>query len=211
MIHLFVILQALAAVLLGAVGLFTGFRRPDGGLNRTGFLLLGGGGACYIAFAVCLQVLNDVDAARKQHRIEELLDKYFSAKAPLVMATPKGPTIPVLAAPSDAISITRPQDEAEVGPRALVEGTASSSASNVWVVVHPMDTSSYWVQPRVSVRSGGAWTGMAYLGRSGSLDVGKKFEVVALADPFDILQEGEYGNSWPRAKWTSKPVILTRR
>jgi len=77
--------------------------------------------------------------------------------------------------------------------------------------VHPMDTSSYWVQPRVSVRSGGAWRGMAYFGRSGDLDKGKRFEVVAIAGPREALQEGEYGSTWPRAEWTSKPIAVIRR
>jgi hypothetical protein len=52
---------------------------------------------------------------------------------------------------------------------------------------------------------------MAYFGRSGDLDKGKRFEIVAIAEPHDTLVEGEYGSDWPRAKWTSKPITVIRR
>jgi hypothetical protein len=52
---------------------------------------------------------------------------------------------------------------------------------------------------------------MAYFGRSGDLDKGKQFEIVAFADPNDRLQEGGDESAWPKAKWTSNPITVTRR
>jgi hypothetical protein len=206
-----VIAQAIAAILLGAVGLFPSLQRPGGGLNRKGYILLGLGAVAFLSATVSVQALNDADANRKQRRIEGLIDRYFSVTAEFVMTTPRAPTVPIRATLGGIITIANPRDDAKVEQRGLIGGTASDSIRDVWVIVHPMDTSSYWVQPRVSVRSGGVWSGMAYFGRSGDLDNGKRFEVVAIAEPQDTLREGEYGNSWPKAKWTSRPITLIRK
>lgn len=203
--------QALGAVLLGAVGLFSGFQKPGGGLNQRGYLFFGLGAAVFLIASAFSQVLNSAESDRKDRQIRQLLDKYFSAESELVMKTPKAPSAPLPTTAGQAITITVPPDGSEVDQKSLVEGTVSDSSQEVWVVVHPLDTSSYWLQPRVSVHSSGLWNSMAYFGRSGDLDKGKRFEVVAIAGPYDTLQEGEYGSTWPRARWTSKPITVTRR
>lgn len=207
MIRLLVVAQALAAILLGAVGLFPGLQKPGGGLNRNGSIMLLAGAIGFIAATISIQLLNDKESDRKQRRIEDLINVI----AKEVMETPKGSPRSIRASPGDIITITSPGDGKKVDQRYLIEGTASDMVRDVWVVVHPIDTSSYWIQPRVSIRSDGAWSAMAYFGRSGELDKGKKFEVVAIADPQESLREGDFKDDWPIAKWASKPVVLIRR
>lgn len=208
---LLVIAQALAAILLGAVGLFPRLQRPGGGLNRSGYLLFMLGTAVFVTATASIQALNDAESNWKQRRIEELIDRYFSVTSELVMRTPKAPSTTLPATTGQVITITGPPDGLEVDQRHFVEGTVSDPSREVWVVVHPLDTSSYWVQPRVTVHSSGVWRSMAYFGRSGDLDRGKRFEIVAIAEPHETLQEGEYGSTWPRARWTSKPITVIRR
>ncbi len=216
MTAIFVIAQSLAAILLGAVGLLPGCHGSGGELNRRGFLLLGLGAVVFVTSTASIQALNSAESIRYQRRIEEnqrrteeLIDRYFNVVSGLVMTTQKAPSSPP-ATTGQVIMITSPPEGGEVDRRHAIEGTVSSPAREVWVVVHPLDTSSYWVQPRVSVDSSGAWQSMAYFGRSGDLDIGKRFEIVAIADPHSTLHEGEYGNAWPKAKWTSKPITVIR-
>jgi hypothetical protein len=210
-IALLVTAQALAAIVLGVVGLFPRLQRRGGGLNRYGYRLLGFGAAVFVTATVAIQVTNDAEAGHKQRRTERLLDRLFSVTAELVMMTPRGSSIPVAATTGTPITITSPHDDSEVDQRHFIQGMVSAPDKDVWVVVHPLDTSSYWVQPRVSVRSDGTWRVVAYFGRSGDLDKGKKFEVVAIGSPREALQEGEYGSTWPDAHWTSSPVVVIRR
>jgi hypothetical protein len=207
MVPLLVVVQALAAILLGAVGLFPSLQKAGGGLNRNGYVFLAVGAFAFVVATATIQILNDAESDRKQQRIEDLMNVI----ADRVMASPGGPAAPIEARVGDVIKIESPPDGAEVDQQAMIEGSAVEDARNVWLVVHPVDTSSYWVQPRVAMRSNGTWSGMVYLGRSGERDKGKNFEIVAIADPEGTLREGEYGSSWPKAKWASRPVVLTRR
>ena len=71
------------------------------------------------------------------------------------------------------ISITKPGNETKVDERPLVEGAVSNTTAVVKVVVHPMETGDYWVQPNVSVKTDGTWKVQIYIGRPGDIDVGK--------------------------------------
>jgi hypothetical protein len=50
-----------------------------------------------------------------------------------------------------------------------------------------------------------------YVGRPGNVDVGKQFEIMAIANPKRPLKEGELLSFWPDAESRSEPVKVTRR
>lgn len=81
----------------------------------------------------------------------------------------------------------------------------------VWVVIHPMEASDYWVQPSLTVKNDGTWKVMIYVGRPGRIDVGKQFEVMAVANPKVNLKEGDVLSGWPEAEWKSEVIELIRK
>ncbi len=109
------------------------------------------------------------------------------------------------------IAITTPKDGDKVLRRPLVEGTVSDPNATVAVIVHPLEISDYWVQPAVSVRNNGSWKVMIYIGRPGSTDIDKTFEIKAVANPNSTLREGEVLSSWPKAEAISDLIEVTRK
>jgi hypothetical protein len=78
----------------------------------------------------------------------------------------------------------------------------------VWLVIHPTDISSYFVQPRATSRAG-EWKAKVYVGRRGK-DYGATFEIKAFGDPIDPLQEGWVLDYWPEAGVESESVEFTK-
>lgn len=111
---------------------------------------------------------------------------------------------------SQPIHITAPKDNEQVAELPMVEGMVSSSTAKVWVIVHPMEVSDYWVQPPVTVREGGKWKVQIHIGRPGAVDVGKHFEILAVANPKNSLKEGVL-KEWPEAEWKSQVIEVTRK
>ena len=109
------------------------------------------------------------------------------------------------------VAISSPTDGSPVGQRPIVEGTVSDPTASVWVVVHPLEVSDYWVQPRITVRDSGSWKVQIHIGRPGSLDVGKLFEVRAVANPDVDLREGRVLDGWPKAAAISNMVEFIRK
>ncbi|HEY2170373.1 MAG TPA: hypothetical protein VGJ30_12155 [Candidatus Angelobacter sp.] len=110
----------------------------------------------------------------------------------------------------DPIQITSPTDGATVPERPFVEGTVSDPNATVWVVIHPMEVSDYWVQPKTSMRGGGRWKVQVYAGRPGTPDVGKHFEIRAVANPKQPLREGIKLTDWPNAQLQSPIIEVVR-
>jgi hypothetical protein len=109
------------------------------------------------------------------------------------------------------LRITAPLDKAKVPERPYVEGTVADSNARVWVIVHPMEVSDYWVQPSVTVKETGAWKVKIYIGRPGTIDVGKQFEILAVANPKIRIKEGDVISEWPDAKFKSQVIEVTRK
>ena len=107
------------------------------------------------------------------------------------------------------VAITQPQPDAKVEQRATVSGSVSDPRAKVWVVIHPTETSGFWVQPPVTVDSDGTWSVLAYFGE-GSRDSGKPYEIRAFANPSETLKPGERSD-WPTASAQSKVVRVTRK
>jgi hypothetical protein len=109
------------------------------------------------------------------------------------------------------IIISTPVYGSHVIERPYVAGTVTDPNASLWVVVHPMDVSDYWVQPAVTVRRDGSWKVQIYIGRSGNVDVGKRFEIRAVANPKVRLREGLVLPGWPQAGVISDVVEVERR
>lgn len=96
---------------------------------------------------------------------------------------------------AQSVTISSPNSGSNAAYRQIVSGTVNPNLQ-VWVVVHPLDTSNYWVQPKITVQNK-KWDVVVYLGRQGNADVGKLFEIRAVASPKDQLWEGKILSSWP--------------
>lgn len=107
------------------------------------------------------------------------------------------------------IAITNPSEGSKVVHREYVKGTVSDPNADVWVVIHPVETSGFWIQPPVTVKNNGTWKVKAYFGRSG-MDIGKEFEIRAFANPSSSLQEGESIN-WPSSEARSDVIDVIRK
>jgi hypothetical protein len=111
--------------------------------------------------------------------------------------------------PKFTISITEPKDEAFVPERPSVKGTISDSSAKVWVIVHPMRESKYWVQPSITVQDS-AWEVVAYIGK-GETGVGERFEIMAVVNPKKELKAGDILPGWPEAQSKSQVIQVTRK
>ena len=116
-----------------------------------------------------------------------------------------------LEAPKVELSIVEPKDGTKVPERPYIKGIVADPNAEVWVIVHPMEVADYWVQPRVSVRRDGTWKVNIYIGRPGRIDVGKHFEIRAVANPKAKLSRGDILRGWPEAKWSSEVIEVTRK
>ncbi len=109
------------------------------------------------------------------------------------------------------LHITAPPDKVQVPERPFVEGTVADPNAKVWVIVHPMEVSDYWVQPSITVKRDGTWKVKIYIGRPGRIDVGKQFEIMAIANPKVRLKEGSILKEWPESQWKSQVIEVIRK
>lgn len=107
------------------------------------------------------------------------------------------------------ITISVPVQGSLVDQRQDISGSVSDPAANVFVVVHPVTVSEFWIQPPVTVRNSGEWKVKAHFGRQG-MDQGAEFEIRAFANPSAQLQEGKY-STWPAAAARSDVVEVKRK
>lgn len=108
-----------------------------------------------------------------------------------------------------SVTIRSPGTGDKVDQRHDVTGSVSDSTATVWVVVRPVETSDFWVQPPVTIRHDGTWRVRAYFGEAGK-HVGKEYEVRAFANPTESVAEGRRSD-WPKATAQSDVVDVTRR
>ena len=113
--------------------------------------------------------------------------------------------------PQVPIIINLPVNNESVSQRPLIQGSVSNSSYEVWVIVHPMEVSDYWVQPKLTVRNNGIWKASIYIGREGNVDVGKHFEIMAIANPSEKIEGGMKLSYWPDAEEKSEIVVLIRK
>jgi hypothetical protein len=107
------------------------------------------------------------------------------------------------------LRITRPTDKSKVTMRSAIEGIAPDVQTKVWVIVHPIETSEYWVQPKTTVKEDKAWKVMVYIGDTP--DKGKEFEIMAVGNPKSSIKEADRLTDWPEGEWKSQVIEVTRK
>ncbi|TET22124.1 MAG: hypothetical protein E3J71_06975 [Candidatus Stahlbacteria bacterium] len=116
--------------------------------------------------------------------------------------------------PECVIRITEPENGDSVSsyrPYPYVKGTVSDPDAEVWVIVHPMEVSDYWVQPSVSVKDDGTWKVCIFTEMSGAIEAGKQFEIMAVANPQMRLSEIKIIKRWPDARCKSQVIeVITK-
>jgi hypothetical protein len=108
------------------------------------------------------------------------------------------------------ITITSHKDQQSVALEPIIRGKVYSNKAQVWVIVHPMETEGYWVQQKATVRSDGKWYTQVFIGREGTEDSGKHFEIMAVANPTKPIARGDVLDGWPSALARSEIVELIR-
>ena len=116
-----------------------------------------------------------------------------------------------LDSPAKKLHIATPQDLSTVPERPFIAGTIDDANSSVWVIVHPMGDRNYWVQPNVSVKEDLTWNAQIYIGRPGTIDLDKHFEIMAIANPETALHEGIKLDGWPKGQWKSQVIEVIRK
>ena len=200
--------QLASALLLLYVGLpMPGVRDPSGNLTLRGRSCLAVG-----TFSLAAFIIGDtVSAQLNERRHHEEIVALFTQLSRLVMLVEaKGLQQPPAQPATSFVSILDPRNREAVRFRHRVTGMIEDPAVTVWLIVHPRDTGAYWVQPRVVAGRTGTWAVEAYFGRPSNIDVGREFEVLAVAGPTEKLQEGQVLPSWPESAWRSSIVNVIR-
>jgi hypothetical protein len=201
------VFQSLSVVVLGLIGLLEITKHPKEGLNRLGKVLLILFALIYVCTTFILARLSTASQEQLKVQIESLqtvlLDQVMNAPHEIGSLAPEKKL-------TTDLDISVPVS-GEVGWRPDVEGRVTDPKAEVWVVVHPVGLSSYWIQSPVTVRKDGKWQVSVYIGRAGDIDIGKKFEIMAIAYPRKMLTEGQVLSEWPKAKWRSDIIIVVRK
>jgi len=197
-----VLTQAVAVALLTIAGL-------RDGRDRWLYLILGT--VLLLGASATDRYLSANAAKREKESLEQRIEQLYRALNSFVMNIPKGEKPPAVVKPTAQIQILEPPDGTRVAPRQLVTGIADASLREVRVVIHPLDTGAYWVQPVPATAKDGRWSVLGYFGRSGDIDAGKVFEVVAFGDPEQPLDEGTVLGGWPKATQRSAAIRVTRQ
>ncbi len=201
------LLQASIAVVLGLIQFYPELLKNDGRLTKPGKAFVG---LCVAILGLAIwrsQVLNNRAADESNRRIDVL----FKGLAEVVMTSPRGPVSRVQASDGVVVQISRPSDESLVTASQQVAGRVSNGSDDVWVVVHPVGTSAYWIQPRVNVEADGDWVVTGHFGRESATDSGLAFELMAIVGPYLRVHEGQILDRWPQARFASPLVRLRRR
>lgn len=103
------------------------------------------------------------------------------------------PRFTVLPARGPAVELLSPQTDAQVEHTALIKGRVSDRGHSIYVLVHPIADTKWWVQRSPSPPNrDGTWQAIGYFGVASGKGVGEYFEVVAIAVPDKgLLQEGQ--------------------
>ncbi len=110
---------------------------------------------------------------------------------------------------SSRFAIVNPTNGSPVRAISAVGGVIHDSSAKVWIVVHTVGTSNYFVEGPASVKSNGEWSCNVSFGRAGT-DSGKTFEIRAFANPSEELHSDRTLNKWPSADYSTSPVTVNR-
>lgn len=151
-----------------------------------------------IFFSVSLSCNNDNDKSVPNDKIVKNQEQ------------PDEKTVPEEKKYEKGIRITSPKNTEKVAWRPVIKGNTGDPNSDVWIIVHPMAVSTYWAQPKASMRNNGEWKVQIYLGTSDGQGVGEIFEIMAISNPAEEINEGSTFKGWPKAEYQSEIVEVKR-
>lgn len=95
------------------------------------------------------------------------------------------------AATQQQVSIVRPAEGSRVCMRTSVSGSVSDPSLQVYVLIHPMATNRFWVQPIPNMNPDGTWEAYCYFGES-DRGIGEPFEIIVVASRNrNLFREGD--------------------
>jgi hypothetical protein len=110
----------------------------------------------------------------------------------------------------DTLTISTPAENARVNHREIVRGKVLDPTAKVWVIVRPMATADFYVQPPVDVNNDGTWGVQVYIGESPGSNTNERFKILAIANPKQQLKGSEKLNTWPEAQWRSRLIEVVK-
>ena len=108
------------------------------------------------------------------------------------------------------LTITQPLDGGMVSPMEMVRGKVSGTSRQIYLLVHPMLSTEWWVQRKPSPPNrDGSWRGLAQFGEAGKHH-GYEFELVALTTGVE-LKEGDRLGELPTDGIRSDIIAVRRK
>ncbi|MHB9073162.1 MAG: hypothetical protein ACYC6G_06535 [Desulfobaccales bacterium] len=111
------------------------------------------------------------------------------------------------------LTVAAPEQNAEVGPRAMVKGKISDPSLQVFILIRSMATNDFWIQPVPIVASNGAWASYCYFGEPNE-GRGDPYEIIAIASSNKkLLKEGKllyHISEIKNIAIKTDPIIVTR-
>ncbi|MBV5302607.1 MAG: hypothetical protein JZU70_00145 [Chlorobium sp.] len=117
--------------------------------------------------------------------------------------------LPMQRAFGGSLTIDTPSDGQNVTWRTEVKGSVAG-ARNVWVIVHAMERSDYWVQPKATINKKGQWQAGIYIGNETDTANIRDFEIKAISSPTEKIAEGQVLDIWPVGKLNSNVIKVFR-
>ena len=111
---------------------------------------------------------------------------------------------------TNTVSILGPAPGAHVLRECRVVGSVRPKSAHVCVVVHPRETGEYWPQGSARVRGDGSFEASVFIGSNATDQVGREFELMAVANPAHILDGTPFLDSWPEGQAKSAIVRVRR-
>lgn len=165
-----------------------------------------------VVIVVALLLISCQTTAPSQNSKSNGVEKSQSSPSNSSSATPAATPCPVPSLDATRkIVLIAPCDGTTVAQRGFVEGLVADSNAEVSVIIHPIETSDYWVQPNVTVREGGRWKVLCYFGERGAQHSGRHYEVMALIlKAKGQLKEGQLFHNWPPGQSKSQVIEVVR-
>lgn len=112
------------------------------------------------------------------------------------------------------ISIISPAEGGHVCWRTMVTGSISNPNLQVFILIHPMATNKFWIEPIPNMRSDGRWEAYCYFGEQNQ-GIKEPFEIIAVTSKNkNLFKEGDILPSPlqdnPQIITRSKPIKVIR-
>ena len=131
------------------------------------------------------------------------------AVTPLKRADPRREFVQTRQAPSRTFfRIVSPVSGSDCNLEAEIEGIGADENDSIWIIVRAVGNNEFW--PNRAQLTGKGWSGQVVCGRP-EMDIGVRYQVVAVANPSQPLHHGVAVGSWPEAEKSSQMIEVIRK